>query len=154
MPSRTLLFLSLFLLAALPARAQEPMPGAESGRSFCQQSVSFRLAHRSRVAKPYRRFVGIWGDGAWDPRTCAALIVEDVRPNGIASIVYVYGPMGPQQPGPGGVLHGTGVIRDGALKFEDAEGDEFTFRPGIVDLNGEMVTAQGQSYRSTFKESF
>jgi hypothetical protein len=154
MGCRTLLLLSLVVLAAPAARAQEPMPGRESGRSFCQQSVSFRLADPARVPKPYRRFVGIWGDGAWDARTCAALIVENVRPNAIASILYIYGPMGPNQPGPGGILHGTGVIRGGALRFEDAKGDEFAFRLGIVDLDGAMTTPHGQSYQSVFKKSF
>lgn len=154
MRSRTLLFLSLLVLAAPAASAQQAMPGEESERSFCQQNVSLALATPAHVPKPYRRFVGIWSDGAWNARGCAALIVENVRPDGIASILYIYGPMGPHQPGPGGVLHGTGVIRDGALKFDDAKGDKFTFRPAIVDLDGAMTTPQGKTYQSIFKQSF
>lgn len=154
MRCRTLVLLVLLVLAAPSARAEQATAGEQSGRSFCQQTVSFRLADRASVPKPYRRFVGIWSDGAWNPRTCAALIVEDVRPNGIASILYIYGPMGPNQPGSGGILHGTGVIRDGMLKFENANGDRFAFRPGIVDLDGTMTTPQGQGYQSVFKQSF
>ncbi len=154
MVSRSLLFLPLLVLAFSPAFAQQPLRGEESGRHFCQQSVSFRLADKGRVLKRFRRFIGMWSDGAWDVRTCAALIVENVAANGIASILYIYGPMGPDQPGPGGVLRGTGIINDGALKFDDAKGDAFSFRPGLVDLDGEMTSPDGENYRSVFKQSF
>jgi hypothetical protein len=151
---RTLLALLLLLLVAPAVRAESAAPGEEGGRSFCQQTVSFHLANPVGVPEPYRRFLGIWSDGAWDARSCAALIVENVRPSGIASIIYIYGPMGPDQPGPGGVLHGTGVIRGGALRFNDVKGEEFSFRPGIVDLVGERTTRQGNRSQSVFKQSF
>jgi hypothetical protein len=145
----------LLLLAAASAVAQAPGPGAElqSGRVFCEQSVDYRIADPSTVPEPYRRFLGAWSDAAWDPNTCAALIVDDVRPDGTASIIYVYGPLGSTARVPGGVLHGTGVIRDDELRFQNSDGTQFAFRPGIVDLIGRKTSPNGQTYESAFKKT-
>src|SRR5215472_6221406 len=96
--------LALALLCAAAAGAETP-PAAEApeaGRVFCRQSVGFHLADRANVPQTLRRFLGVWSDAAWDARTCAALIVEDVQPDGTASIVYVYGPLGASSPVRGG----------------------------------------------------
>lgn len=141
---------------APPGAVPLPTPPAAAAqeRSFCQQDVSFTLAPKASVPEQYRRFWGMWSDAAWDVRTCAALIVENIQPNGTASILYVYGPMGPEQPGKGGVLRGTGVIQNGELRFQNADGSQFAFRPGIVDLDGSMTTPKGQTYQSVFKQTF
>ena len=136
-----------------PAAPPSAGPAAQE-RTFCEQDVTFTLAPKGGVPGQYRRFLGIWSDAAWDARSCAALIVENVAANGTAAILYVYGPMGSDQPGPGGVLRGTGVIENGALRFQNADGSQFAFRPGIVDLDGSMTTPKGQTYQSVFKESF
>jgi hypothetical protein len=148
-------FSSLTLLAAALAAAQTPPPTAEpeGSRTFCEQSVSYRITDPATVPEPYRRFLGPWSDAAWDPNTCAALIVENVDPNGTVSIIYVYGPLSSSARVPGGVLHGTGVIRDGELRFQNSDGTQFAFRPGIVDLVGRMTTPNGQSYESAFKKT-
>lgn len=139
---------------ALSAQAQAP-PASEpaASRVFCEQSVSYRIANPGTVAEPYRRFLGVWSDAAWDANTCAALIVDSIDPNGTASIIYVYGPLGSSARMAGGVLHGTGVIRDGELRFQNSDGTQFAFRPGIVDLVGSMTTPGGQSYESAFKKT-
>jgi hypothetical protein len=146
---------SLILLAAASAGAQIPSPtaGPEGSRIFCEQSVNYRIADSASVAEPYRRFLGAWSDAAWDPNICAALIVENVDPDGTVSIIYVYGPLGSNARVPGGVLHGTGVIRDGELRFQNSDGTQFVFRPGIADLVGHMTTPNGQSYESAFKKT-
>ena len=146
---------SWVLLAAASAAAQAPPPTAEpeGSRVFCEQSMSYRIADAATVPETYRRFLGAWSDAAWDPNTCAALIVESVDPDGTVSIIYVYGPLGSNARVPGGILHGTGVIRDGELKFQNSDGTQFAFRPGIVDLVGRMTTANGQSYESAFKKT-
>ena len=151
--SLALSFLALVL--AVPARAQTPPPAAqpEGSRVFCDQSVSYRIADPATVPEPYRRFLGAWSDAAWDPNICAALIVDNVDPNGTASIIYLYGPLGSSARMPGGVLHGTGIIRDGELRFQNSDGTQFAFRPGIVDLVGRMTTPGGQSYESAFKQT-
>jgi hypothetical protein len=154
------ILLGVMLVGSAAAMAQTPpateAPATEepaSGRIFCEQSVSFQLAPRADVPERYRRFLGIWSDAAWDPRTCAALIVENITPDGTASIVYVYGPLGDSSTEPGGTLHGTGVIRDGELQFENSDGTQFAFKPGIVDLEGRLTTPQGQTFTSTFKQT-
>jgi hypothetical protein len=54
----------------------------------------------------------------------------------------------------GGVLHGTGIIRDNELRFQNSDGTQFTFRPAIADLVGHMTTPNGQTYEADFKKTF
>src|SRR5215831_16131454 len=135
----------LLLLATGSAMAQAPPPAAEPqpGRVFCEQSISYRLADPASVPEAYRSFLGAWSDAAWDANTCAALVVDDVRPDGTASVIYVYGPLGPNAHVAGGVLHGTGVIRDDELRFQNSDGTQFVFRPAFADLVGNMTTPKG-----------
>jgi hypothetical protein len=144
------------LLSARAVMGQMPPPVAEPqpGRVFCEQSVTYRLADPSTAPEPYRRFLGPWSDAAWDTNTCAALVVTEVQPDGTASIIYVYGPLGLSTRVPGGVLHGTGIIRDDELRFQNSDGTLFTFRPTIADLVGQMTKPNGQTYRSEFKKTF
>jgi hypothetical protein len=132
--------------------AQSPSP-QQPGRVFCEQNVTYQLADASSVSEQYRRFVGVWSDAAWDVRTCAALIVQDVKPDGSASIIYVFGPEGSSSTVPGGVLHGTGAIRGGELRFQNTDGSQFAFRPGIVDMTGHWINPKGESFQATFKQT-
>jgi hypothetical protein len=50
-------------------------------------------------------------------------------------------------------LHGTGIIRDGELRFQNSDSTQFAFRPGIADLIGRMTTPSGQSYQAAFKKT-
>jgi hypothetical protein len=120
---------------------------------FCGQEVTFRLADPDSVAEPYRGFLGIWSDAAWDARTCAALVVENVQPDGTATITYIYGPNGSNSHVSGGALHGTGVIRDGALLFQNSDGTQYAFRPLGADLDGQMTTPKGASFEAVFKQT-
>jgi len=154
MVCRPIALSGLLLWAAASALAQgPPLPEAQAGRVFCEQNVSYRLAEPSTVLEPYRRFLGVWSDAAWDANTCAALIVDNVDPDGTASIIYVYGPLGSSARVPGGILHGTGVVRDGELRFQNSDGTQFAFRPGIVDLVGRMTTPGAQTYEAAFKKT-
>ena len=145
----------LALLTMGSAKAQAPPPAEPSeGRVFCEQSVSYRIADPSTVPESYRRFLGAWTDAAWDANTCAALIVDSVRPDGTASIIYVYGPLGSNTRVLGGVLHGTGVIRDDELRFQNSDRTQFAFRPAIADLVGQMTAPNGQTYQAAFKKTF
>lgn len=134
-----------------PAGTEPGTP--QAGRVFCEQNVNVELADPATVPEPYRRFLGIWSDAAWDAHTCAALIVERIKPDGAASIIYVFGPQGSGSPGPGGVLHGTGVIRGGELRFQNSDGSQFAFQPGIVDMTGHLINPQGESFAATFKQT-
>lgn len=138
-------------------QGEQPVPSTpaahEIGRVFCDQQVSFHLARDEAVAPPYRQFVGIWSDASWTPQLCAALIVQGVQPDGTASIIYAYGPMGSGGKG-GGVLRGTGIVRDGELKFQNNDGSQFAFKPFFADLDGHLTTAKGQSYQAIFKKTY
>jgi hypothetical protein len=153
MMPRPIALCCLFLLAASAAAQAPPVVELQAGRVFCQQSVSYRIADPSTVPEPYRRFLGAWSDAAWDANTCAALIVDNIDPDGTAAIIYVYGPLGSSARVRGGVLHGTGIIRDAELRFQNSDGTQFAFRPGIVDLVGRMSTPNGQSYEAAFKKT-
>lgn len=139
-----------------PAAPQTPAPQTaepQGGRVFCGQSVTYRPADPAAVPERYRRFLGVWSDAAWDAHTCAALIVQNIASDGTAAIVYVYGPLGSGAPAPGGVLHGTGVVRGGQLRFQNSDGSQFAFRPGLVDLVGRLTTPQGTTFETTFKQT-
>lgn len=143
---------------AAPPAMTPPAPSAAAEpegptRVFCDQSVAYRLADRDAVPERYRRFIGIWSDASWTPQLCAALIVENVTPDGTAAITYVFGPMGSNTKNSGGVLHGTGIIRDGQLLFQNSDGSQFAFRPLYADLDGRLTTPQGQSYSAVFKKT-
>ena len=150
----TLVLVSLMLWAAA-ARAQAlPMIGEpQAGRVFCNRSVAYRIAEPATVPEAYRSFLGAWTDAAWDANTCAALIVENIDPDGTASIIYAYGPLGSNARFSGGTLHGTGIIRERELRFQNSDGTQFAFRPGIADLIGRMTTPSGQSYEAAFKKT-
>lgn len=132
--------------------ARPPTPEA-TARIFCEQPVTIRLADRDSVPERYRGFLGIWSDAAWTPQLCAALIVENVTPDGTATILYAFGPIGSNAHGPGGVLNGTGIVRDGELRFQNSDGSQFAFRPLYADLDGRLTTPQGQTYRAVFKKT-
>jgi hypothetical protein len=151
-PALALACLTLWAAAAgaqAPPITGEPQPG----RVFCDQSVTYRIAGPATVPEPYRGFLGAWSDAAWDANSCAALVVENIDPDGTAAIIYVYGPLGSNARVGGGTLHGTGIIRGGELRFQNSDGTQFAFRPGIADLIGRMTTPSGQSYEATFKKT-
>jgi hypothetical protein len=135
-----------------PAAAPAPEP---PGRVFCGQNVTYRLADAATVPPTFRPFVGIWSDANWTPQLCAALIVESIQGDGTATLTYAYGPQasGPRVPA-GGVLHGTGIVRDGQLLFQNNDGSQFVFKPYFIDLQGQLTTPQGQTYQAVFKKTY
>ena len=145
-------------IGAAPPAGPPPMPneanlGPATARVFCEQQVTVRLADPDSVPPRYRPFLGIWSDAAWSPQLCAALIVQNVAPDGAATIVYAFGPMGANPRAAGGVLNGTGVIRDDELRFQNSDGSQFAFKPLYADLDGKLTTPQGQTYEAVFKHT-
>jgi hypothetical protein len=143
-----------------PPAADQPLspapapPAAAADRIFCQQNVPIRLADPMSVPESYRPLLGIWSDAAWTPQLCAALIVETVAADGTATMTYAYGPIGSGNRAPGGVLHGTGIVRDGELRFQNNDGSQYSFKPFYGDLAGRLTTPQGQSYEAIFKKTY
>jgi hypothetical protein len=138
---------------AAAAAAATPAMSPPAERVFCAQQVSVQLADPADAPERYRHFIGVFSDAAWTPQLCAALIVESVTADGIARIVYAFGPMGASDPVPGGVLHGTGIVKDGELRFQNSDGSQFAFRPVYGDLDGRLTTPQGQTYEAMFKKT-
>jgi hypothetical protein len=136
------------------APAQPAPPPAPAGRVFCGQNVAAQAAEPRSVPDRYRQFVGIFSDAAWNAQRCAALVVETIGNDGTATITYAFGPMGSGDKTPGGVLHGTGIVKDGALLFQNSDGSQYAFQPFYSDLAGKWTTPQGQTYEAIFKRSF
>ena len=149
---------AILLLTCLPAAAQQqPTPLAApqpAGRVFCDQTVTAQPADPHSVPETYRDFVGIFSDADWNPQTCAALVVESVANDGTATITYAFGPISAGNKTSGGVLHGTGIIKDGALLFQNSDGSQYAFKPFYSDLAGKWTTPNGQTYEAIFKRTF
>jgi len=136
---------------ATPSAAPAAASARSAERVFCEQPVSVQLADPPTVPQRYRQFIGMFSDASWTPQLCAALIIENVAADGGATIVYAFGPMGSGERIPGGVLHGTGIIRDGELRFQNSDGSQFAFRLLYGDLDGHLTTPHGQQYEAVFK---
>jgi hypothetical protein len=135
---------------AQPAANAPPAPT----RDFCGQSVTAQPANPASVPEPYRGYIGIFSDADWNPTTCAALIVENVTDGGTATISYVFGPLVSGGKPAGGVLHGTGIVKDGALLFQSNDGSQYAFQLYYSDLAGKWTTPKGQTYQAIFKRSY
>jgi hypothetical protein len=141
--------------AAQTAPIPPPAPAPTSvGRDFCGQTVTAQPTDPASVPEPYRQFVGIFSDADWNPQTCAALIVEKIGDDGTATITYAFGPIAAGGKIAGGVLRGTGVVKDGALLFQNSDGSQYAFKPYYSDLSGHWTTPTGQSYDAIFKRAF
>ncbi len=162
--------IAILLLLGGPAVAQQPtplpsLPAGQSpaqsapvqmppGRTFCDQNVTAQPADPTSLPERYRSFAGIFSDAAWTPQVCAALIVEKIADDGTATITYVFGPMTSGGKPPGGVLHGTGIIKDGSLLFQNSDGSQYVFKPYYTDLDGRWTTPKGETYQAIFKRAF
>jgi hypothetical protein len=137
-----------------PPPSSAPPGAAAPSRVFCGQSVTYSVADPASTPEPYRQFLGIWSDAAWTPQLCAALIVESVAGDGTATLSYAFGPAGSGNLKPGGILHGTGIVQDGELKFQNSDGSQYGFKPFYSDLVGHLTTAKGETYEAIFKKTF
>jgi len=139
---------------AQPGPAPPVSAAAPPGRDFCGQNVTAQPADPASVPDRYRQFVGIFSDADWTPQLCAALIVETIADDGTATISYVFGPISSGNKTPGGVLHGTGIVKDGALLFQNSDGSQYAFQPFYNDLAGRWTTPKGQTLEAIFKRAY
>ena len=131
-----------------------PAPLAQQGRVFCDQTVTAQPADPASVPERYRQFVGIFSDADWTPQLCAALVVESVTDDGTATITYAFGPIASGDKVASGVLHGTGIVKDGSLLFQNTDGSQYAFKPFYSDLAGRWTNPKGQTYEAVFKRAF
>jgi hypothetical protein len=139
--------------APLPDQTLSAQP-ASPGRVFCDQTVTSQPADPASVPERYRPLVGIFSDADWTPQLCAALVVENITADGTATITYAFGPIASGSKVAGGVLHGTGIVKDGALLFQNSDGSQYSFQPFYSDLAGRWTNPKGQTYEAIFKRAF
>jgi hypothetical protein len=146
---------------AAPLGAPTPLPDqpasaplAQQGRVFCDQTVMAQPVNPASVPERYRQFVGIFSDADWTPQLCAALVVESVTDDGTATITYAFGPIASGDKVASGVLHGTGIVKDGSLLFQNTDGSQYAFKPFYSDLAGRWTNPKGQTYEAIFKRAF
>jgi len=64
---------------------------ARAAETLCKQEVDYTIrAPAPELSADAKAFLGVW-KGEWNNLLCAALIVEDIKPDGSATIVYVNG---------------------------------------------------------------
>jgi hypothetical protein len=93
------------------------------------QYVIDSVIDQTESPKIFLNYLGIWS-GSWNNsrRLCGGLVVENVRQDGTADVIYVYGPSTPTIPFPWKEQRRTGTIdKDGTLSFKDDKGNSFTF---------------------------
>jgi len=110
---------------------------------LCGQSVDF-VVDQTGAPEEFAALLGIW-TGNWNSnRLCGALIVERIRPDRSADVVYAYrsnrvGGPSHQQRRPAFVDAGS------RLRFQDDQGSKFVFTLKNNDvLNANFSGASGQ----------
>ena len=135
-------------------RLADPAPRAGSDRARLLPAAGHGPARRSRFgAGTLSRISRHLERRRLDAAALRRAGVENVAPDGTATILYAFGPIGSNARGPGGVLNGTGIVQDGELRFQNSDGSQFAFRPLYADLEGRLTTPQGQSYHAIFKKT-
>lgn len=69
------------------------------------------------VPDSIKGFVGKWIDGMWDGHLCHVLIVENMRPDGRAEMIYVWGTYSGWNIEKPGFQRMRGVVNDGVLTY-------------------------------------
>jgi len=89
------------------------------------------------------------------PIPAPPLIGDNVDPDGTASIIYVYGPLGSgARVARRDFGHGTGVIRDGELRFQNSDGTTVRVPPGNRRSRRAHDHSRCPNLRSRFKKTF
>ena len=100
------------------------MPTSQRSALVCGRSVDY-IADEADTS----RYLGVWV-GNWNSsdRLCGGLIVEKIRDDRTAEIIYVYGPSKPGSRLTWKQQHRTGFLtNDGKLSFRDDQGSMFVF---------------------------
>ena len=118
-------------------------PVLNRSTSVCGRNVDYTLDRSEKISP----FLGIW-TGNWNNagRLCGGLIVEKVRPNGTAEILYVYGPSQPGSKLAWKQQRRTGLLDEaGRLSFQDDQGSTFRFDlMGPSTLSASFLSGSGR----------
>jgi predicted aspartyl protease/uncharacterized protein YecT (DUF1311 family) len=124
------------------APSREPQPYPETA-FLCGRPVDYSLDRSGSDSE----FLGVWS-GSWNnsSRLCGGLIVERVRPDGAAAVIYVYGPSRPGSRLAWKEQHRMAFLsHDGRLSFQDDQGSLFAF--GLVGSDLLQATFESRSGR-------
>lgn len=96
---------------------------AQTTQTLCGESIAYDVQPAAAdIPENIRAFSGTWA-GKWDYGLCGALIVESVKADGVASLIYVNGSFGGLNPIKAGSTRFMGTITgdtliDGGLIFK------------------------------------
>ena len=98
-------------------------------------------------------FLGVW-TGNWNNpgRLCGALIVENIAANGLAKIIYVYGPSRPGSKLEWKRQHATGALNGGELSFQDDQGSTFNFYHSGSDMLDAIFIGRSGKLSGSFQQ--
>jgi hypothetical protein len=129
--------------STLPPPREPQIAPSQQNAVLCGQPVDY-VVDRTGTPDEYLGFLGIW-TGNWNNsgRLCGALIVERVRSDGSAEVVYAYGVN--RIGGAGHQQRRQALIEGGnRLRFQDDQGSTFVFTVKSDDtLNATFTGASG-----------
>lgn len=139
----------------VPSKASPPIPEitGEAPRQrnaiLCGQPVGYTI-NKADTPAEYSKFLGTW-TGNWNnvSKICGGLIVEKVKPDGIAEIIYVYGPSSISRPFPWKQQKIIAQIHFDDMSFIDDQGNRFLFGAEKTGLfSGAFFSPSGKLYSS------
>lgn len=117
----------------IPSTSERAEPSAPLSAVACGRPIDYMVDE----AGSGTGFLGVW-TGNWNnsAKLCGTLIVESIAANGIAKLIYVYGPSQPRSKIQWKQQRAKGIINEGELSFQDDQGSTFIFlRTGAERLD-------------------
>jgi Trypsin-like peptidase domain len=141
------------LAGPIPKRVPSPPQEANTQSSLsvqvCGRSVEYTMPQTS--SNP--GLVGVWtGNWSNSGRLCGALIVENIGPNGIANLIYVYGPSRPGSKLEWKQQRATGILNGGELSFQDDQGSTFSFHRSGPETLGAIFEGRSGKLSGSFQQ--
>jgi len=123
-----------------PAPAPSWVTPPDTSASLCGKLTSYR----SIASYGQQGLVGVWS-GNWSSRVCGGLIVEGMRSDGRADIVYVF--VASSRPGE---FRQPADVDGNVLQFVDPDGGHFTFALVGSSLAARFVSSKGSELDTVF----
>jgi hypothetical protein len=139
----------------VPSKASSPIPEItgqaprQRNAILCGQPVGYTI-NRTDTPAEYLKFLGTW-TGNWNNanKICGGLIVERVKPDGIAEIIYVYGPSSATKSFPWKKQTITAQVHYDDMSFIDDQGNRFLFGAETSGgFRGAFFSPSGKLYSS------
>jgi uncharacterized protein YecT (DUF1311 family) len=127
-------------------------PAAASANALvCGRLVNYGLS-RSTTPPQYAPYLGVW-TGVWNnpSRICGAVIVEQVSPDGVANVMYVYGPSSAGSPFPWRQQSLTARFAGtNQFSFQDDQGSRFVFSRAGYQMLEAVFSGESGNLRARF----